>query len=451
MNKIVRAIKRTLFLPLIFLARFPGTFAETAESTKILTFEEALNRALTSSYEIQRSTISSEQAKLDLSIADYKSDPRLTLEGTLSDQSSSGPGAKPESNGKSQNYAATLSYDLWDFGRHSAEHQKAEKLSSASRTAEDEVKDQIFWQVARAYLSVLSAIRVDRVASGQVELAELKLKEQKQNYEKGLRPESDVVSAEVDLGKSRLASQKALDDLRISKLQLRLLMNGNLPSSHSDMHEKFSLPDNLVREMKLEEFESLHNKLISQEKQSSPSTKRRAYQKEAISAEKLSIEATKRPTLGMKLSAKDGGSLEENRVMTQVYTAELQLSWTIPWNGMSKDEYQKMVLQEKDVELQDQIENKSRSSREKVALKQIKISRTQWEILNKQRDLLEKQKTLIRKRYETGKATTFEVSQNEMDILNLKLDQIRLYNSMLGYLLDIAEARSIKDLKPILF
>src|SRR5690606_26626849 len=134
-------------------------------------------------------------------------------------------------------YSARLGYTIYDFGRQSAKELAASESLKAQELASEEVDEELFWSVLRAYQAVVAAERIVAIVKEQLSISEEKLREQRKNYNQGLRPESDVVTAEVDVGRAKLAYQEAWNDALIAKQELISLINPESPAELSRANE----------------------------------------------------------------------------------------------------------------------------------------------------------------------------------------------------------------------
>lgn len=403
-----------------------------------LTFEHVLQQALTQSLDAQRAVLNLEIARADRDILTYENDPRGNLSASIGGSRPKRTGPQAQSGPRDQVYNATISMPIYDFGRHSARFEAANFTVEAKALAKEEVEEALKFSVARAYATVLAVERLKKVIKEQVEVSRSRLDIVGTNYRKGLRPESDVLAAEVDLGKANLALQRAKDDVRSARATLALLAGLSTDMVEAPLPEKRALDGNSER------WADLFSHLPAGK---SVAERRLEKEREALQADQSLIDASQRPTLAGSLSAQRSGAWGQET--QELYTGQMQLSWDVPWNGMHRDELRRLGLRRQDNELQVNFIRKVKSDKEAMAKVAFKAAEEQYVASKQQESLLAKQRELVRRRYETGKATALEVSSSEADLLSARLDLVRLLNAMTIAALDTAEARSVADVSVV--
>jgi hypothetical protein len=175
----------------------------------------------------------------------------------------------------------------------------------------------------------------------------------------------------------------------------------------------------------------------------SAADRRRERETTALGEDEDLVHATKRPLLSAGLTAQRAGVWGTEPA--NVYSGQVQLSWDVPWSGMSRDELHRIGLRRQDLELQEQQDMKARRDRDAAAQESFRAGEAQWTALAAQVELAARQHELALRRYETGKASAFEVSTAEADLLASQLDLIKLQNALALSLIDIAQARAVTD------
>jgi outer membrane protein TolC len=429
---------------MIALVIFSSLAARADAAAQLMDFEKALQMAYENSPELKRTGVKREQAELDVKLVDEENDPKVTLQTSVMKQD-------PEPSrqtARNQSYGLTLSYDLWDFGRSSAKEKQFTHQAEASGFATEELKEQIFWKVARAYQSVIAAVRIEQVMSEQVELMETRFKQQRRDYQQGLRPELDLVTSEVDLGRSRLNHQKARDDVVIAQNNLVHLLGCSAAGGCPDPTAPWIVKSARAVDPTPATLDAMIAEYSHEAAAPTAGDKRREAQQAVLVAEKAGIDASKRPTLSLLLTAQESGAESVAfSDLNRTYSGAVQLSWLIPWNSQRKYELEKVALKQQDVEIEGWSDKLARTNQRAAALVQIKSARGQLMQLHDQYQLLVRKNRLVKNRYEGGKATIFELSSSEVEVVNLRLDQIRLFNSFTGFLLDMAEVTGKTDIK----
>lgn len=443
---------RTLAALTLTLATVPTAHAAS------LTFEEALKLALARSLEAQRAALAIEQATVDRAFVDYETDPRATLSGTLSTRwgTASAASANALRPGtatraeielanpfddwrytKDQYYGAQVAATLYDFGRNAARAAQADAVVASRTLAADEVREGLRFKVGRAYATAVSAERVAAITRDQINVAEAKLGLQKKNYQRGLRPESDVVTAEVEVGRARIAQESADASARTARVNLARLIGleegvGSVilppPSAAADAKAIARAVEKLGPE------------------QTPAAVRRRARERDALGFDRQALDAAKKPSVTGSVGFTESGPLAWRPALQPQLATQLGMTWDIPWNGMQRDEERRLALRSKDLDLLDQIDARARADKEAVARTTMVTAGRQWAALAGQLELLERQRRLVQSRYEQGKASAIELGQTEADLVNLRLEQARLAAAELQAALDVAEARAVTDL-----
>ena len=204
----------------------PATAAARGADRRPLTFEAALTAALSRSLEAQRASLAVEQAAADLAVLSYEERPAPEPFRHLGRPPAEGRGPDRRRRPQRRHLRRPGQRDALRFGRHAARIEQGAAVRDVKTLAKDEVADALRYKVARTYAGVLATERVVTIADDQVRVSSGKLDQQRANYRKGLRPESDVVSSEVDLGRARLDPRARAGRPRATRLALALLMGG---------------------------------------------------------------------------------------------------------------------------------------------------------------------------------------------------------------------------------
>jgi outer membrane protein TolC len=332
---------------------------------------------------------------------------------------------------------------IYDFGRHAARMAQAERQKEMQALTRDDVTLSLRFRVARAYAAWVEAERMLLISEEQIKISESRVGQQESNYRRGLRPEHEVVAAQLDLGRAKLARERSLTEVLRAQQRLADLTNSK---NDTGSPEPLRLPKHLLRPPSPHVWDSLV-KIFSGDLGLTPRDKRRAKEVEALSHEEELIRRNRRPTLS--------GSIQAQHIIPwegkgrDLVSGQIQLSWDIPWNGMDRDEMRRVSLRRQDIKLATEEEAQSRREREMQALLTWQMARAQWQEVQRQVELAKKQRDLIQRRYDTGKASALELSNAEADDVSQQLELIRLQSSLTMAFIDIAEARGIQVLGEI--
>lgn len=423
--------RRSGFSGLGYLALVVGfTTHSLGASREPLTFGAARERALAHSLDKKRAILALDMARLDASLVAAESDPRLTLSGTLSDRRPRDKDAA--SNARDKVFAASLSATLYDFGRAGARAAQSAARLQSEALSKDEIDERLGFAVARAFAAAIGAERIRAVVDNQARVATAKEHAQRDNYRQGLRTENDVLAAEVELGRARLALQRAIDECRATQLALSQLVGAEAIGT------EFDLPAKSVAVNDPRFFVALVTKW--QDFLPNAATRRQTADHDGLAALEDLVRAKMRPTLTALVTGQETapyGATFKNQV-----SGQLQLSWDLPWNGVGKTELQQLSMRRSDLELASAAHLKERHHRAKEAELALRAGEAQWLAQTAQRELAVKQSEFVRRRYTFGKASTLEVQAAEGDVLAADLEAARLVNQVSVLAISIAEARN---------
>lgn len=427
-----------------------------------LTFQTALSLAEAQSLDAKRAALAVELASLDRALVDYDDDARVNLFGTLSaryGEPNSGGTSGPTGSTtkavvndasvlalarskraltKNQAYGTQLSKTFLDFGRHDAKVKQAEAVKTLREMQVGEVSEALRYKVARVYAALIGFERLATLAADQVRIAGDKLDEQRRNYKKGLRPESDVVTAEVESGRAALGFDRANADVRAARLALGQMLGASVDLDHLQLTPgayKLRAPAALTAIV-----------LSWQGQQKSAAMARREKEWEALRADESAIDAAKRPTISGALTVQEGAALENEPEFKPVVTGSVGVSWDLPWNGQSRDEMRRIAVRRQDIDVQAQVEARDRTDRDAAAREVLAAGARQWEALTRQLALVDRQHGFVRQRYESGQISALELGQSEADLLASRTELAKLANTLLSATLDVAEAHAVADL-----
>jgi outer membrane protein TolC len=153
--------------------------------------------------------------------------------GTLSTGISSGTAFDQYTSG------ATLSQNIYDFGRTSSQVKIQTLNFDSSQSDLENVSQQVVLSVKQAYYAVVQAKYNRLVVQDTVKQTEQHLEQAKGFFEVGTKPKFDVIKAEVDVSNAKLSLIKAENDLRIAVVNLNNAM-GVPAAPEYTLYEKLS-------------------------------------------------------------------------------------------------------------------------------------------------------------------------------------------------------------------
>lgn len=422
-------MKKIVFL--LFLATFEHAMA--AE----VTFRDAVLRVFEQSVELQRAKLAESLAQTDASLTNLESDPKLSAQALYSFQY-----PRPTSP-KDQTYSLTLSHTLYDFGRTGSKEKLAEAQVKVKTLTIQEVRDALYWETARRYQSLISALRISSSSTNSVKIAQDRMDTQQRYYRQGMRSESDLASAEADFRREQLVQARARDEVLFASLRLRALYDAANQTLEAVAVDIPTASLSSISETRAKEFLGKWN-----EPNLSATQKRIDAQLETFVLQKQSIDSSRWPIIGGTVGGQESGTWTE---VKPSLSAQLQVSWAIPWNGVLGQEQHKLAVQQKDLDLQKQNDLKTRRDLDKLAVVQIERLSAQLQLLRERAKTLERVQELVRRRYEAGKSSALELTATTADLSNARLDEVRQANSIQSALIDLAQARSIQDIQSLFF
>lgn len=120
--------------------------------------------------------------------------------------------------------SVTLSQNIFDFGKTSAQVDVSKYNLAASRLDLDSTQDTIVLNVKQAYYSVLQARRNSDVAADVIKQFQLHLDQAKGFYDVRIKARIDVIKAEVDLSNAKLSLINAENAFKIAWVTLKNAM-----------------------------------------------------------------------------------------------------------------------------------------------------------------------------------------------------------------------------------
>ncbi len=115
---------------------------------------------------------------------------------------------------------ATLTWDIWDWGKTGAAVNEAEARSTQAQLAERILRNQIVLEARRRLLEAHAAFATLAPARTSQEAAEEAHRMQTVRYEKGVANTTDIIDAETDLLRARSAYAQARYDFYLAQAML---------------------------------------------------------------------------------------------------------------------------------------------------------------------------------------------------------------------------------------
>ena len=419
--------------------------ASPTPNTEYLSYDAALELALTRSIDTQRANLGIDLAAADVAVLSHENDPRLVLSDTLSEMRPNATNLLGNTIANANRSGTTavlqLSGMIYDFGRHAARLAQSENQKDLRSLTHEETLLNIRYRVARGYTSLVSAERAFVVAGEQVKITQAKLEQQRLHYKRGLRSESEVLAAEMDLGRANLVLSRAKAEIRSVRQTFASLLN-----VQEDLVYQKPLPSQVL-ELKPPEKTVLLLARWGDVIQKNPRDQRREKEAEALVRDEDLVRSMQRPTLTGSISAQH--LMPWNGAARNVYLGQMQLSWDIPWNGMARDERHRISLRRRDLALLTESEMNDRKDQDARARLTLENAAVEWQSSKTQASLAERQRELVQRRYDSGKASALELTSAEAELLTQRLELVRLQNTMTLALIDLAEARGVKDLRGV--
>jgi TolC family type I secretion outer membrane protein len=119
---------------------------------------------------------------------------------------------------------ATLSQNIYDFGRTSSQVKIQSLNFDSSRSDLRNITDQVIFTVRQAYYGVVQAKYNRMVVEDTVKQTQQHLEQAKGFFDVGTKPKFDVIKAEVDVSNAKLNLIRAENDLRIAVVNLNNAM-----------------------------------------------------------------------------------------------------------------------------------------------------------------------------------------------------------------------------------
>lgn len=417
-----------------------GVCAKSAGAEQIWSLQDAWARAQSRSTTLAQAQSKASASELSLTLTRMNDDPKLSVEAAQSARWSKPETVTRTDTGwqRGQSYKGRLAYNLWDFGRQAASEQQA-VANVASEQGEVRSRSAgLFWEVTRGYFDVVAAERVLEVSQEQLRLSETRLKQQERLFYSGMRPEQDATAARVDHARAKMLVLQAEQDLSLAAQAFAGLIEVDLGSAAGI---KLARQKGVVDEGPAA-WQTLADAMQPQEPAETEAIKQKIS---ALQAESEGITARDWPLLSLAVDAGYVSAAADALPLIPVASANLLLTWEIPWNGRSREEEVRLASLRRTLALDLAKIKQQQSQASAIAMQRIAGAQRQHELLSAQSKLLGEQRQQIERRYLAGQASALELSLAEQAVLASALERARLTNQVTWHLLDLAKARGVAD------
>jgi outer membrane protein TolC len=428
-------IRVFLLLPVCFF--LPASLANAENAVSIgkeseLDFSAVMQRVRAASLALQRNEKLIESASANESAVKSQAGASLQL-----NQSLTGYYVSPFK----QQHSLSVGGTLWDFGRQAAQELKAASQRLVAEAQSAEAEEILRVRTARLFAAVCSSEAVLSIAQEQLRNAESKLKTVTAAYQRGERPQSDVIKLKIELGKAQLFVRKSQDESSLLKTQLLLSSDLKpLPAESLASTRLLCLPQRTVAQWK-----SLLNEFSSDFKDAAVFVRLNAA-KISLEAELSALQSDSYPLVNASAGVQASGQLFP---LKPDLTAQVNLQYSLPLSSL-RDQRRTAVLAKvrenllnRDEEMKIRAERLQQSKlRADGVLQQKELNKSQIELL------LEYQK-LVRTRYFAGRASLLELTGTEDELLANRLELTRLELALFVAAIDASEAGGGKNLEKI--
>lgn len=394
----------------------------TNEVHSVFTLEDCINNAIKYNPSIQASIYNEEAYKTKIGQAWANYFPSISAGFDVSRSGNKYIGGSPYGRAGNQyttmGYVPTVSADmlLFDFGKTKANADMAKRIHEATQEDTKETINTVIYNIKSAYYDVLFAQAQVQVYEDTVADYALQLDQAKGFYRYGTKPKLDVVTAEYNLGQSKLNLVKAKNTLNVAQVQLSKIMG--MPE-----YTNYELSDQLTLNL----FDITEEDAIKTAFEVRPEL---IAAKKTADAAKMNLRATRRefaPDLGLYGSYGNGIGNEYNLQSGQVgvslgYNALNVLSLKKQVD-QARAEYKKAIAQY-DEEKHEVYYNVKKNfmdletDREAIVIAKLAL------------DQAKEQYRQVTGRYKAGVGDAIELKDGENTYLNARLD---FYNAMLNY------------------
>ena len=423
---------RTLFGALGIVVLFSP---QSVEASSSLTFAEFLQKTRQSSLSVQQAEVAASAAEARREVADFEDRLKVQVRSALSaTRQEEGRAGEPETT-RQQSHGLTLSLPLIDFGRNSRQAAGLSYLADAAKLGEKAADETIHFAVARAWLAAQAAVLGEEITTGQLRLAKSRVEEQTRLYRQGMRPESDLIAARVELGRAEIGHQTAVENRIVAMIRLATMM-GETSSWQSVAVPPLKNDVDRVHQWFQDVILKAETKRVS--------SQRADLERRAIDAELDAVRAERWPQINAEIGLREVGALTPLR---QEASGQIALTWEIPWHGMNREQRRVLELERKSLELEEANVNLRFEGQWWEARQALETARRTAEALKSQVELVQRQKILVEQRYAAGRATALELSTAEAALLQVQQEAARVASDAYTAVIAAAEAKGLSGVE----
>ncbi len=381
-----------------------------------LDFQSFLQKSKQNSQAIAIARSKQQSAQLKAEIASYNPFTKLQLQSSLSGakEANANTSLQDANFSKNQGHQLQLSLPLFDFGK-----QWATENAALKRRDESDLDLQLEHQnlaifSAEYFENAIYNFEIVKKTKEQLNIAKEKLTNQTKNFQQGLKPEADLISAKLDFTRAELNAQRAENEFKIAIKNLRFLMAEDIQNA-----PPLSLSYDFLTSADIEQIMSRH---ASKNFYETYEIKKLNLEAQALDLELKSIDKNIWPSLSSTLRASEQGQLSP---LYPRLEAALQLTWELPVTGKHFKDQDANRSAKTTVELSKQKlidDTKLELHLNLARLKQLAVDSS---TLKNQVELAQKQKILITKRYQNGAASALDLSIADNQLVTLELEYLK--------------------------
>jgi outer membrane protein TolC len=123
-------------------------------------------------------------------------------------------------------------WNVFDSGASWFNLSRSKQLQQASGRQLDRTEQELVYRVVEAYYGLLLAAKQQKVAEDAVKTAQATLDQSRARYQTGMTVESDLLSAQVDLGERQQELIRARNDVELARARLDHEMGSSFDSAY---------------------------------------------------------------------------------------------------------------------------------------------------------------------------------------------------------------------------
>ena len=295
-------------------------FSQTAAGVcASLSIEEAVSMALLQNPAVKITSRGEETAEAQLRQAKSAQGFTVTLNSSIRDNKVAG-----ETNTLTNSNGVTASLPIYTGGKNEANIDSSELGLEIARLNTDRKRENIRYDVIKAYYDVLDAQKVVAVDKESVSKYEAHLQDVQNLYQAGAGPKVDVLRSEVELANARQTLIKAENAYAVKLSTLRNIMN-------MDRNEELILTDDFS-------YQPVEADLFTCLQYADDKRKDILAAQYEVKQKNLAVkvaEAGYRPTVSLSVGSTQANDLQPSADSSLSYNAGISASWNIFDNGLT--------------------------------------------------------------------------------------------------------------------